>query len=102
MNKYCIDYIAKNGNVCCVWVMANNEVEAEAVAKVDDSGCYSAALLSGEHQTCGVALADADAKEVYFKTGLLFLRDVRIDLEHMALKDGCLVAVEIQGVVLEE
>lgn len=37
MNKYCIDYISKNGNVCCVWVVANNEVEAEAVAKSEYS-----------------------------------------------------------------
>ena len=37
MNKYCIDYIAKNGNVYCVWVVANNEVEAEAVAKSEYS-----------------------------------------------------------------
>lgn len=37
MNKYCIDYIAKNGNVYCVWVIADNEVEAEAVAKSEYS-----------------------------------------------------------------
>ena len=37
MNKYCIDYISKNGNVCCVWIMADNEVEAEAVAKSEFS-----------------------------------------------------------------
>ncbi len=37
MNKYRIDYITKNGNVCCVWVMANNKVEAEAVANIEYS-----------------------------------------------------------------
>lgn len=37
MNKYRIDYITNNGNVYCVWVTANNEVEAEAVAKIEYS-----------------------------------------------------------------
>lgn len=37
MNKYRIDYIAKNGNLYCVWVTANNEVEAESIAKSEYS-----------------------------------------------------------------
>lgn len=37
INKYCTDYIAKNENVYCVCVIANNEVEAEAVSKSEYS-----------------------------------------------------------------
>ena len=59
------------------------------------------ALLCGEHQSCRRGLAHANAQEVDLQARLL-LSNIGVHLQHVGLKDGCVIAVEVQRVVLKE
>ncbi len=58
-------------------------------------------LLGREDETCCRSLANADAEEVNLQAGLL-LCDIGADFQHVALKDGCVVTIEVKRVVLKE
>ena len=57
--------------------------------------------LRREHETGGLLLADADAKEVNLQFGFVDC-DERANFEHMALQARRAVAGEVERIVLEE
>ena len=75
--------------------------QTEAVSEIDHRSRTSGARFAGEDQARCLAFTHADTKEVDFQTRFLS-GNQRANFQHMRLKYGTLLAIEIQRIIFQE